>query len=167
MSRSPTLTGRREMTSKAQLAAQAVQRFHVWVSEREQAQDWSDYIRGGKLNRSELAKECEFGRAAWQQNPGLAAALVELELQLSEQGILVAGELQTQTSSPEVMAEMGAADERVRRAMSARATLEKRVKAVEEQNATLRAENAELRERLRRSVLAEIHLAETGRVLPP
>ena len=57
--------------------------------------------------------------------------------------------------------------ERVRRAMSARATLEKRVKAVEEQNATLRAENAELRERLRRSVLAEIHLAETGRVLPP
>ena len=31
----------------------------------------------------------------------------------------------------------------------------------------LRAENCELRERLRRSALAELHLAETGRLLPP
>jgi regulator of replication initiation timing len=51
--------------------------------------------------------------------------------------------------------------------MSARATLEKRVKTLEEQNATLRAENVELRERLRRSALADAHLAQTGRVLPP
>lgn len=153
------------MASKAELAVQAVQRFSEWVAERGRVGDWGDYIRGGKLNRSELAKECEFGRAALQQNPGLASALIALETRLAEQDVLSAEP--QQNISPELKAQAVAADEQVQRAMSARATLEKRVKALEEQNATLRAEAVELRERLRRSTLAEIHLAQTGRLLPP
>jgi hypothetical protein len=155
------------MASMAQLAAQAIQRFNEWVAEREKAGDWDDYIRGGKLNRSELAKECEFGRAALQQNPGLALALTTLEARLAQQGVLSAASLRAQDLPPELKAQVGAADEQVRRAMSARATLEKRVKTLEEQNAALRAENVELRERLRRTALADIHLAQTGRLLPP
>ncbi|MCV2353569.1 hypothetical protein LNV09_05270 [Paucibacter sp. B2R-40] len=151
------------MPSVGHLAAQAVRRFNEWVVERDRAADWPDYIRAGKLNRSELAKECEFGRAALQQNPSLAAALAALEVRLADQGVLSAAPL----VDPELKAMVGAADEQVRRAMSARATLEKRVKTLEEQNAALRAETAELRERLRRSALADIHLSQTGRLLPP
>lgn len=155
------------MLSMAQLAAQAVQRFNDWVAERQQAGDWGDYIRGGKLNRTELAKECEFGRAALQQNPGLASALAALEVRLVEQGVLSVLPMLAQDLPSELKEQFGAADEQVRRAMSARAKLEKRVKTLEEQNAALRAENVELRERLMRSAFAEIHLAQTGRLLPP
>jgi hypothetical protein len=155
------------MPSMAQLAAQAVQRFNAWVDDRDRADDWAEYVRNGKLNRSELSKECGFGRAALQQNPGLETALVELEKRLGEQGVLSAPPLLLQTLTPEQQAHVGAANEQVHRSMAARATLEKRVKALEEQNAALRAENGDLRERLRRTALAEVHLAETGRLLPP
>jgi len=50
--------------------------------------------------------------------------------------------------------------------MASKASLEKRVKALEEQNAALRAANRDLTERIRRSTFAEQHLAETGRLLP-
>lgn len=155
------------MPSMAQLAAQAVRRFNEWVAERDQASDWPDYVRNGKLNRSELSKECGFGRAALQQNPALASALAALEVRLAEKGVLSAPHLLGQDLTPEQQAHVGAADEQVRRSMAARATLEKRVKSLEDQNAALRAENVDLRERLRRSALAEVHLAETGRLLPP
>ena len=155
------------MFSNAQLATQAVERFKEWAGERERAGDWGDYIRAGKLNRSELAKECGFGRAALQQNPALAQALADVERQLTERGVLQCHEVTAQDLPPELKAEVGAAEENVRRAMSARAALEKRIKALEEQNATLRAANRELTERLRRTALAEQHLAETGRMLPP
>jgi hypothetical protein len=154
------------MTANADKAADSVLRFQAWAADREKTGDWTDYIRGGRLNRSEVAKECQFGRAAWLQNPTLATALGELERQLAGRGVLSAAPLDVASLSPEVQAEVGMADEKVRRAMSARATLEKRVKSLEEQNATLRAENRDLRERLRRSALADIHLAETGRLLP-
>jgi hypothetical protein len=155
------------MPSKAQIAAEAVRSFNNWVEERDRAGDWADYVRGDKLNRSELSKECGFGRAALQQqNPGLVKALAELETRLAKQGVLRAAPLADQDLTPDQQARIGAADEQVRRSMGARATLEKRVKALEEQNAALRAENGELRERLRRTALAEVHLAETGRLLP-
>lgn len=155
------------MPSMAQLAAQAVERFNAWVDERVQSGDWSDYVRNGKLNRSELSKECGFGRAALQQNPGLASALSALEVRLAAQGVLSSPPSLDEDLTPELKARVGAADEQAKRSMMARATLDKRVKTLEEQNAALRAENLELRERLRRSALAELHLAETGRLLPP
>jgi chromosome segregation ATPase len=154
------------MTANADKAAESVVRFQAWAADREKAGDWADYIRGGRLNRSELAKECQFGRAAWQQNPALAKELAELERQLAARGALSAAPVDVGRLAPEVQAELGMSDEKVRRAMSARASLEKRVKSLEEQNAALRAENRDLRERLRRSALADIHLAETGRLLP-
>lgn len=154
------------MTNGAALAVQAVASFDAWVAERDRAGDWLPYVRGRKLNRSEVAKECGFGRAAWGQNPSLAAALEAVEARLAAVGVLV-GEPDARASlDPEARAEIGAAEESARRAMSARAALEKRVKALEEQNAVLRAENRELADRLRRSVLADEHLGQTGRLLP-
>ena len=66
----------------------------------------------------------------------------------------------------EVKAEIGAAEDRANRAMVGRGALQKRVKTLEEQNAALRAENRDLIDRLRRSAVAQQHLAETGRMLP-
>ncbi|RTL33432.1 MAG: hypothetical protein EKK53_28230 [Burkholderiales bacterium] len=155
------------MPTTAQRAAQAIERFNEWVVERDRVGDWPEYVRGGKLNRSELSKECNFGRAALQQNPGLASALATLEVRLAEQGILSQPVLTGRDLTPEQQAHLGAADEQLRRSMAAKAASDKRLKALEEQNAALRAENSELRERLRRTALAELHLAETGRLLPP
>lgn len=154
------------MTNGVALAAQAVASFEAWVAERDRAGDWPSYVRGRKLNRSEVAKECGFGRAAWGQNPGLAAALEAVEARLAGAGVLVPELAVGASLDPQARAEVGAAEESVRRAMSARAVLEKRVKALEEQNAVLRAENRALADRLRRSVLADEHLGQTGRLLP-
>lgn len=155
------------MPSNARLAAQAVESFKTWAAERERAGDWADYLRAGKLNRSELAKECGFGRAALQQNPALAQALADVEARLAGQGIVQGSPVGAQDLPPGLRAEVGAAEERARRATSARDALLRRIKALEERNAVLLAANRELTERLRRSVLAEHHLAETGRMLPP
>lgn len=51
------------------------------------------------------------------------------------------------------------------RILSAKASAEKRVKSVEEQNAALKAENRDLREQLKKYKLLEEHLSTTGRLL--
>jgi hypothetical protein len=154
------------MTANADIAAESVARFQAWAADRETSGDWADYIRAGRLNRTEIAKECLFGRAAWQQNPTLRKELATLEQRLADQGVISAPPVDVADLAPGLRAELAIADENVSRAVSARAILEKRVKSLEEQNATLRAENRDLRERLRRTTFAEIHLAETGRLLP-
>lgn len=154
------------MTSSALLATETVAKFQRWIDERDHAKDWADYIRGGKINRSEVAKECAFGRAAWGQNPRLAEMLANLEDRLIDGGVMGHADLNRATLSPEVQAEIGAADERTRRAMASRSSQEKRIKALEEQNAALRAANRDLVERLRRAAIADTHLGETGRLLP-
>ncbi len=153
------------MTSTASLAALAVERFHAWIAERDAANDWPDYLRAGKINRTEAAEECGFGRSAWTQNPGLAAALAEVEVRL---GLMAAHDNSKSQELPSAnaLALIGTAEEHARRAVAAKSTLEKRIKSLEEQNAALRAENRELSDRLRRSALAEEHLCTTGRVLP-
>lgn len=50
--------------------------------------------------------------------------------------------------------------------MAAKGRAEARVKALEEQNASLKAEVASLRERLRRFEHLDDHLSRTGRLLP-
>jgi len=154
------------MSSTASLAAQAVTTFKDWINERDRANDWSDYVRAGKINRSEVAKECGFGRSAWGQNPALGEALSELEKRLVQTGVLNNADATLASLPQEVQAEINAHDERARRAMASKGSLEKRVKTLEEQNAVLRATVRDLNERLRRSAFAEQHLAETGRLLP-
>lgn len=153
-------------TSTSELAARAVATFETWIAERQRASDWQEYIRAGKVNRSEVAKECGFPRSSWGSNPGLAAALARVEAELAHRGLLSGASADRENLSKEALAEIGASEERTRRAMASKASLEKRVKALEEQNAALRAANRDLTERIRRSTFAEQHLAETGRLLP-
>lgn len=64
--------------------------------------------------------------------------------------------------------ELTATSEKVidKRIMVAKGRAEARVKALEEQNASLKAEVASLRERLRRFEQLDDHLGRTGRLLP-
>lgn len=147
--------------SGQQLAAANVKKFGDWVAERDVAGDWQDYIRAGKLNRSEIANECGFALSVVRQNPAVKAALEALEASLHERGIIDGTDASaTAMDDPTALA-------LERRAMAAKGKAEQRVKALEEQNAALRAEIGDLREQLVRYRHLDEHLCRTGRMLPP
>lgn len=162
----------RDNASSKEVAAQSVERFKVWITDRTAADDWSDYIRAGKLNRTEIAKECSFGRSAWTQNDTLESELQTLEGKLRESGVLERHDASGSAEGRSDLAERSSAGPSdatsqviVRRAISAKVRAEGRVKALEEQNATLRAEAKDLRDQLKKLKFQEQHLCETGRML--
>ena len=144
--------------SGRQIAAVNLGRFNEWVVEREAANDWADYIRGGKLNRTEVAAECGFGTPAFRQNPAIAQALQALEARLSDSCVIKPVEV------PPDEVTSHAADLRI---LSSKASAERRTKAVEEQNAALKAEVNDLKQKLKQYKFLDEHLATTGRMLRP
>ncbi len=149
--------------SGQQLARDNLAKFQSWIAEREVTNDWHDYLRGDKLNRSEIAAECDFSLSVMRQNPAVKEALEALESRLTTLGLT-----QPLRTAPDASNEAAAASEKVidKRIMAAKGRVEARVKALEEQNASLKAEVASLRERLRRFEHLDDHLSRTGRLLP-
>ena len=149
--------------SGQQLARDNLAKFQSWIAEREVTNDWHDYLRGDKLNRSEIAAECDFSLSVMRQNPAVKEALEALESRLTTLGLT-----QPLRTAPDASNEAAAASENVidKRIMAAKGRAEARVKALEEQNASLKAEVASLRERLRRFEHLDAHLSRTGRLLP-
>lgn len=135
-----------------------LQKFENWIKDRDAANDWADYIRGGKLNRTEVAAECGFGTPAFRQNPSIAQALQTLESRLSENCVIKPVEATTDEAT------CHAADLRI---LSSKASAERRTKAVEEQNAALKAEINDLKQKLKQYKFLDEHLAATGRMLRP
>lgn len=154
-----------ENLSTQEIAARNIHRLRQWIEERNCAGDWSNYIRGGKINRSEMASECGFARSTLSSNGELAGVLEAAEEDLVARG-LIARRVHVEKLPDDVRSIVGAAEKRADAAQAARGTLERRVKTLEEQNAALRAANRDLNEKLRRSAFAEQHLADTGRLLP-
>ncbi len=151
----------RENSSGLSGRTQAVanlQRFNAWVVERTAANDWADYLRGDKLNRSEIASECNFALSVVRQNPAVKAALEGLETRLRDSGVI------KQYIAPADEATVHAADMRI---LSSKSSAERRVKAVEEQNAALKAEVNDLKQQLKQYKFLDEHLATTGRMLRP
>lgn len=144
-------------------AAENIAKFESWIEERRMASDWRDYIRRGQLNRTEVAAECGFAKSVLRQNPAVKAALEALEARLREQGTLppTKGEEPPQTLHEAATASVD------RRVATLNNRTEQRVKALEEQNASLRAEVMELREQLKRYQIIDDHLAQTGRMVRP
>ena len=151
------------MANGQQLAAENLKRFESWSAERESAGDWSDYLRQGQLNRTEVAAECGFAKSVLRQNPAVKTALEALEGRLRAEGTLppVKGERPPQTQDEASSASVG------RRIVTINSRTEQRVKALEEQNAALRAEVLELREQIKRYRMIDDHLAHTGRMVRP
>lgn len=146
-------------------------RFEAWIAERRSSGDWSDYVHSGKLSRKDMAAECDFAVSVLRQNPAVRDALAKLEAELREAGVLSDGQdgapglcaNELVGSSPVEVASSMAADAR---SASVAASAEKRIKAVEEKNASLLAEVQELRKKLKKYSLLDAHLGETGRLLP-
>ncbi|MCL4822636.1 MAG: hypothetical protein KJZ57_00335 [Anaerolineales bacterium] len=147
--------------SGQQIAKDNILKFNVWVVERERANDWQDYLRGGKLSRSEIAAECGFALSVLRQNPAIKEALQALEEGLAARGILLVKE--TAPGASNKAASEKATDKRI---LAAKAKVEARVKALEEQNATLKAEVRDLRDRLNHFKHLDDYLARTGVLLP-
>jgi hypothetical protein len=132
--------------------------FNAWVTERQAAGDWAEYIRGDKLNRSEIAAECGFALSVLRQNPAIKNSLAELEERLKSQGVITAEPQDVEPTKADMAVD--------RRIIAAKSKAESRVKALEEQNAALRAEVLKLREQLAQYRHIDEYLATTGRMLP-
>lgn len=148
--------------SGQQLGRSNVQKFEGWIAERDAVNDWHDYLRRGKLNRSEIAAECGFARSVFGSNPDLKTALEALERRLNDQGFIAAENATVGASDEAAEASAQAVNRRV---MAAKAKTEARVKALEEQNAILKAEIRDLRDQLARFKHLDDHLSRTGRLL--
>lgn len=151
------------MANGKQIAAANIAKFEAWVDERKAAGDWSDYIRGAQLNRTEIANECSFAKSVLRQNPSVKAALGALEDELRHAGTLPT----LKSESPPQEVSEGSESVVASRIASINERTEKRVKVLEEQNAALKAELIELREKIKRYALIEKHLTETGRMVRP
>ncbi len=64
-------------------------KFQNWVAEREALNDWENYLWGGKLNISEMAREIPCNpRALTGQNSKISELMKELVDNITERGIL-------------------------------------------------------------------------------
>lgn len=154
--------------SGQQVAKQNVELIQGWIKARDEAGDWADYVRTNQLNRTEVARECGFSKSALQQNPVIKQLLASLEERLQQSGVLF-GPGQAQDSGMGHVEKPADPDSEIalNMALRAKAVAQQRVKTVEEQNATLRAEIKELKDKLRKSSMVDEHLAKTGRLLTP
>jgi len=67
------------MANGQQIANENLAKFEAWIAERNAQNDKLDYIKNGKLNRSEVAKELGFGRSVWYQNPAVKELVAKLD----------------------------------------------------------------------------------------
>lgn len=124
--------------------------FAAWVCSRTDA-DLRETVAQGRLNRGEICRECGFGRSVLVQNPRVKEALQELEGRLRSCGVLPP------------LAPMSGVPLRAKGQLQM-ATDAERLKKLEAENAGLRAELSELRQRFKRFESLEAVLAETGRL---
>lgn len=110
----------------------------------------------GVLSRTEVARECGFAKSALDQNPRIKAALRELEDALRSRGILPpAVERDAEGNGAHVVREPG----RLRAALDV-----ERLRRLEQENAGLKAEVAELKRTLEKCAVLQDALAQTGRL---
>ena len=124
--------------------------FRKWVATKADA-DFREMVTHGRLSRGEICRECDFGRSVLLQNPRIKEALSELEQELRVRGVLPA------LPSREVLPLRA-------KGQLQSATDAERLKRLEAENAGLRAELTEVRQRLKHFEALEALLAESGRL---
>ncbi|MBB5441577.1 MULTISPECIES: VPA1267 family protein [unclassified Paraburkholderia] len=144
------------MASGQELAEENVRKFATWVASKTD-EDFRSMLVRGVLSRTQIAEECGFAKSALAQNPRIRDALKTLEASLRERGVLP-------YVMPDDEAEAAIAT-RVRQAEPARQAQDaERLSRVEQENASLKAENAELKRLLARFTVLQEALAQTGRL---
>ena len=143
------------MASGRQIAEENLQAFLRWMAGKSD-DDYRAMALRGVLSRKEMAKECGFAKSALDQNPRIKAALRELEDDLRQRLVLppVVAKATSEAQAPR-MRELG----------GQRALLDaERLRRLEQENASLRAENAELKRLLSQHAILREALALTGRL---
>ncbi len=144
------------MPSGQQIAEQNFQAFETWLAGKSD-QDMRQMVSRGVLSRKEIAKECAFSKSALDQNPRIKAALRDAENGLRERGVLPA--IQERPSGEAEIPPM-------REVNKQRAAIEnERLKRLGQENASLRAENNEIKRQMERYAVLQEALATTGRLL--
>lgn len=143
------------MLSGRQKAEENYQAFLAWQASKAD-DDFRQYASRGILRRTEIATECGFAKSALDQNPRIKVALRELEDALRERGVL----------PPALNRSPGeAVKPPMREVGGQRAMLDtERLRRLEQENASLRAENGELKRQLERYAVLHEALSLTGRV---
>ncbi len=141
------------MASGRQVADFNLHAFIGWRAGKTDA-DFRQMVVRGVLSRKGIAAECGFAKSALAQNPRIKLSLAELERALRERGVL-----------PPVPATPVGGDLPVRAADQQTAFVDAEcLRRLEQDNASLRAENADLRRHLARYAVLSETLAQTGRL---
>lgn len=135
-----------------QRSEQNLATFLSWVASKTD-DDFREMVARGQLSRQEIARECGFAKSVLLQNPRVKDALKTLETQLRERKVL-----------PPV-AETSESDAAPQATPNPRAAADKaRLKRLESENASLRAELTQVRADLDRYRLMDSVLCSTGRL---
>lgn len=143
------------MASGRQIAEENVQTFIAWVASKSEA-DYRAMVSRGVLSRTEIAKECGFAKSALVQNPRIRAIMRDLEDNLRRRGILPIAVERDPESPPTPLT-------RVRGALRAAEDAE-RLRRLEQENAALKAEVAELKRAVEKFSVLSDALALSGRL---
>ena len=142
------------MANGQQIAEQNFQTFLAWLAGKRD-EDFRQMASRGVLSRTEIAKECGFSKSALDQNPRIKAALMATEDALRERDVLPALKTEPNTHGTFPILEAGNKKERL--------NLD-RLNRLEQENASLRAENGELKRHLEQFVILRDALSATGRL---
>jgi hypothetical protein len=143
------------MANGQQIADENVDKFNVWVVGKTD-DDFRAMEFRGVLSRIEIAAECSFAKSVLGQNPRVRKVLKELEDGLRERGVLPPLVVQASSHPPEP---------RMRQPEGVGAARDaERLKRLEQDNASLKAEVSELKRLLSRYEVLQDALAETGRL---
>ncbi|OYW17111.1 MAG: hypothetical protein B7Z52_07305 [Burkholderiales bacterium 12-64-5] len=140
--------------SGQQLADENVRLFAAWQAEKSDADYREMVIRGG-LSRTEIAKECGFAKSVLAQNPRVKEALHVLETALRARGVLAPMTVASGTGGAPAVSSGSATGGRMD---------QERLRRLEQENALLRAEVAELRSVLSKQLVLKEALALSGRL---
>jgi hypothetical protein len=143
------------MASGQQVAEENVKKFTAWVSSKAD-DDFRSMVLRGVLSRTDIAAECGFAKSVLSQNPRIRDGLRDLEAGLRERGILPKLAAKTAGGPLELLARHAEGVGSLRDA--------ERLKRLEQDNASLRAELAEVKRALSRYAVLQEALAETGRL---
>jgi hypothetical protein len=143
------------MANGRQIGDENVQTFLDWMGGKTD-EDYRAMAFRGVLSRKEIAKECEFAKSALDQNPRIKAALRQLEKELRKRGVLPPEAIKA-PGEPQAPRSADRGGQRGR--LDA-----ERLKRLEQENASLRAENAELKRLLGQHAILSEALALSGRL---
>ena len=144
------------MANGQQIAEQNFQVFTAWLSSRTD-EDFRQLVTRGSLSRKEIAAQCRYSVSCLNQNPRIKSALSAKEAALRESGVLpaVAGKLDDRAITLSDVPQPNSP----RRSLDA-----ERLRRLEQENASLRAENRQLKQELERYAVIREVLSMTGRI---